>query len=170
VKSKPPYGLSQDEYEFIEALVDTVIPPGKDPIEEPGAKQVGTKNYFDSRFLELSEPEKSALRRCFSLLEEKCFALFGVSFKDAEREKREKVLNEFLSDPQSFKIFFKLRAICLEGYYSDYRDPWYKGKTAWDVVEFSIRKPSLMKKDFSFLMVYKLFNKEGTNEKTNSRG
>jgi len=158
MNDKPPYALTQEEYELIEAIADTIIPPGKDPAKEPGAKQVGTKNYFDSRFLELSESEKIAIRRCFSLLEKKCLSLCGTRFKDARREDRESILNILLSNPESFKDFFKLRAICLEGYYSDYKDPWYHGPTAWDIIGFKIKNVSFMKKDFSFLKVYNTYS------------
>jgi hypothetical protein len=52
-------------------------------------------------------------------------------------------------------IVFALRAVCLEGFYSDYRDPSYSGRTAWDILEFKGKRVDGIKKDWSFLKIYR---------------
>lgn len=152
---EPPYGLSKKEYRLVSAIADAIIPSGSDPKLEPGAEQVGTKNYIDSIVLEFPENVRKSLSSFLMKIQEISKSEFGIEFENLPREKRVYILEKMLLDPSHKIDAFFIRALCLEGYYSDYRDPWYTGKTAWDVVGFKGKRITGIKKDFSFLEVYK---------------
>ena len=52
----PPYYLSAEDYETLKLIADIII-PGNGP-DEPGASAVGTVNFIDSEFGNMSENER----------------------------------------------------------------------------------------------------------------
>lgn len=115
---------------------------------------MGAHNYFDSRILDLPEGARPMVRDALQLLEDRSKQESGKSFADLSAAQREKVLRSMLLDPATMTPIFVLRIFCVEGFYSDYRDPSYTGKTAWDIVEFKGKRIDGIKKDWSFLRNY----------------
>jgi hypothetical protein len=156
----PPFVLTPSEYSLVAALVEAVVPSGADPVSQPGAKGVGAHNYFDSRLYELSEAERENVRRMLFVLRDRAVKDFGRGFEELTVQERGAVLRSLLTDPQTRADFFGLRALCLEGFYSDYRDPWYNGRTAWQLIGFGGKRIDSVKKDWSFLRVYSVKERE----------
>lgn len=149
------YVLSKEESEFFEALCDAIVPEGEDPKVEPGANTVGATSYIDSFLFSLPDGAKQYFREAIESLEEKCVSKFRRRFRDLTIPERNEVLKEYYLDPKTRERMFDLRSLALEGYYSDYHDPNYEGITAWQYVEFGGRRISDLKKDWSFLKVWK---------------
>ena len=147
----PPFFLTPQEYRLVEALVEAVIPAGSGPAPEPGGHEVGAHNYFDSRILDLPEGARPMVRAALQLLEDKSKQESGKPFADLPPTERQRVLRSLLLDPATMAPVFVLRIFCVEGFYSDYRDPSYTGRTAWDIVEFKGKRIDGIKKDWSFL-------------------
>jgi hypothetical protein len=158
----PPFVLTPSEYSLVAALVEAVIPPGGDPLSEPGGKEVGAHNYFDSRLCELPGEEREKVRRSLRALNDRATENFGRKFEHLTITEREAVLRSLLASPETRTDFFELRALCLEGFYSDYRDPWYGGKTAWQLTGFGGKRIDGVKKDWSFLRIYAARKSGGT--------
>ncbi|BBD72050.1 hypothetical protein HS1genome_0439 [Sulfodiicoccus acidiphilus] len=128
-----------------EALIPS-IPSGV------GAKEVGSANYVDSRIY--GTPLRDEVIEALIEVEGASGELFGRGFCSLEQSQREDVLYTLLRRKSTFKNVFLLRALILEGFYSDYRDPWYQGRTAWDEVGFGGKRIDGVKKDWSFLKIY----------------
>jgi Gluconate 2-dehydrogenase subunit 3 len=152
--SGPPFFLTPDEYQLVWALMETIVPAGDGPVPEPGGVEVGAHNYFDSRILDLPEGARHYFRSALHLVDGRAGQRFGKSFANLSSEERSGVLGSLLADPTTMAPAFALRAICLEGFYSDYRDPSYTGRTAWDLIEFKGKRIDGIKKDWSFLRIY----------------
>lgn len=157
--SGPPYFLSPDEYRLVQALVETVVPSGKASPLEPGGREVGAHNYFDSRILDLPEEARPKVRSALQLIEDSSKRDRGKPFADLSPSARNAVLRALLLDPNTMAPVFVVRIFCVEGFYSDYRDPSYSGETAWDLVEFKGKRIDGIKKDWSFLRIYQ--NRDG---------
>ena len=152
----PPYALTRDEYELVDALAEAIVPSGTNPSMEPGAKEVGVKNFFDSTVLEMSEYQRSRTKEALALIDARSRELFaGRKFSGLTVRERGSVLKTLLSDGASRQLFVEVRAICVSGFYSDYRDPDYKGIGAWAWLGYEGKRISGIKKDWSFLEVYR---------------
>ena len=151
----PPFFLSPQEHKLVEALVETMIPPGENLVHEPGGREVGAPNYFDSRMLDLPEPARQAFRLALKLVDDRSSESYAKTFAVLSMDERSEILRSLLTDPTTMSLVFALRAICLEGFYSDYHDPSYLGRTAWDVLEFKGKRIDGVKKDWSFLRIYR---------------
>lgn len=150
----PPFFLSPEEYRMVEALVETIVPADGGSAPEPGGREVGAHNYFDSRMLDLPEIAREAFRSALALVDDRSTKVSGKHFADLALEAREAVLRSLLLDPTSMAAVFAVRAICLEGFYSDYRDPSYSGRTAWELLDFNGKRIDGIVKDWSFLRIY----------------
>lgn len=156
----PPYVLTPSEYSLVAALVEAVVPSGADPVSQPGAKEVGAHNYFDSRLYESTEVERESVRKRLFVLGDRALKAFGRRFDELTIQERGALLRSLLADPETRADFFELRALCLEGFYSDYRDPWYTGRTAWQLIGFGGKRIDGIEKDWSFLRVYGVRQRE----------
>ncbi|HEV2138146.1 MAG TPA: gluconate 2-dehydrogenase subunit 3 family protein [Nitrososphaerales archaeon] len=154
-KRGPPFFLSPQEHLLVEALVEIIVPSGEDPAFEPGGREVGAHNYFDSRMLDLPEPARQMFRSVLRQVDEESDEKFGRPFVALAPKARDSLLRSLLLDPATMAGVFAVRAICLEGYYADYRDPSYAGKTAWEILDFKGKRIDGIKKDWSFLEVYR---------------
>ena len=98
----PPFALTQEEYETVGALAEVIIPSGEDPSAEPGAKQVGVKNFFDSIFFEMSESQKTRTRAALTLVETRSGETFGGRrFRELSVADRDRVIKSMLSKGDS---------------------------------------------------------------------
>ena len=149
------YVLSKEESEFFEDLCDSIVPEGEDPKVEPGANTVGATSYIDSILFSLPDNAREYFRGAVESLNQKCVSEFHRRFHELAIHERNEVLRAFYLDPKTREQMFDLRSLALEGYYSDYHDPTYEGITAWEYVEFGGRRISDLKKDWSFLKVWK---------------
>jgi hypothetical protein len=85
---------------------------------------------------------------------------FGERFSDLEMHRQNQVFRTFFLNPETRERAFDLRSLCLEGFYSDYHDPWYRGISGWEYVEFKGKRISDLKKDWSFLRIHREFNEK----------
>jgi len=153
--NQPPYALTLEEYEAVGALAEVIIPSGDDPSVEPGANEVGVKSFFDSTFYEMPESQQTRIRGALGLIEAMSRDMFdGRRFRDLSFAERDRVLKDMLSKGDSKQLFVELRAICVSGFYSDYRDPGYAGMGAWEWMDYGGKRITGIKKDWSFLRVY----------------
>ena len=152
---KAPYFLSVDEKEFFEALCETVVPEGSNPAEEPGALTVGALSYIDSTLFDLPRQAQEYFRKAIELLNELSKEEFSSEFQKLSLPNRNAVLRDFYLDQKTREMMFDLRSIALEGFYSDYHDPSYLGKTGWDFTHFGGKRISDLKKDWSFVKIWR---------------
>jgi hypothetical protein len=150
----PPFFLSPGEYRLVEAMVETLVPAGGGSPPDPGAREVGAHNYFDSRMLDLPKGARQFFRSALQLVDDRSKQESGKPFADLSSEGRRAFVRSLLLDPTTMAAVFSLRAICLEGYYSDYRDPSYAGRTAWELIGFKGKRINGIKKDWSWLKIY----------------
>jgi hypothetical protein len=80
---------------------------------------------------------------------------FGSDFSEISDFDKNLVLRTLFLDPKNREGMFDLRSLALEGFYSDYHDPWYEGITPWKLVKFEGKRISDLKKDWTFLKVWK---------------
>ena len=85
---------------------------------------------------------------------------FSKNFTDLETTDQDLVLRGLFLDPRTRERTFDLRSIALEGFYSDYHDPWYYGVTPWELVRFGGKRISDLEKDWTFLKVWKEYKKK----------
>lgn len=149
------YFLTQDESAFFQALCETIVPAGKDPYVDPGALTVGALSYIDSSLWDLPKEMQEYFRRTVELLNEKSRQHFAKNFADLGSVERNSILRDFYLHSSSRERMFDLRSLILEGFYSDYHDPAYEGITAWELIEFGGKRITELKKDWSFLKVWR---------------
>lgn len=149
------YFLSNDESGFFEALCNTIVPAGQDQSVEPGAITVGAISYIDSSLFDFPKEVQEYFKKAIVQVDEKSTKTYSRKFKNLESSERDAVLRGFFLDPNTREMMFDLRSIVLEGFYSDYHDPSYEGITAWEYVGFGGKRISDLKKDWSFLKVWK---------------
>ncbi len=123
--------------------------------EDPGASEVGTANYIDSWILDESESIKTEFHRALEFIEKKSNERFGLPFKYLSSDKQDHFLTWMVKDRTGSDFFETLRGACIDGFYSDYCDPNYSGRTAWSLVGFQGKRISDVKKDWSFLRIYR---------------
>jgi len=148
--------LSDEEYELVESVADMIVPTGRDPKSDPGAKEVGVKNYFDSVLLDLPLERRERIKRTLAMIQEESHTAFaGRNFQALARDEKEVVFRRFLSEGRLKGRLLEIRAMCIDGFYSDYRDPDYRGASAWEWLGYEGKRISGIKKDWSFLEVYR---------------
>lgn len=149
------YVLTREEVEFFECFSSFIVPSGADPKTEPGAKEVGTVHYIDSHLHEFPREVQDYFRETIRMIENLSMNLFVKPFRQLEDPDKNIVLRALYLDPKTRERTLDMRSLALEGFYSDYHDPWYGGVSGWDVVGFSGKRISDMKKDWTFLKVWK---------------
>ena len=155
-KSGPPFALNDDEYELVGSLVETFVPSGENPDDDPGGKEVGAKNYFDSELLNFPNDVRSEVLETLSVINQESKSLYrGRSFPELSIIERTLVVKRLLGTPSVRARMMEVRSLCLEGFYSDYHDPDYKGKAAWEWTEYKGKGITGLKKDWTFLEVYR---------------
>jgi hypothetical protein len=149
------YFLTPDEVKFFKAFCSTIVPSGADPVSDPGAKEVGTIHYVDSTLFEFPGEVQKYFRRVVDLVNQKSVSRFQNQFSDLSTFNRNWILRELFLDPKIRERIFDLRSLALEGFYSDYHDPEYEGMTPWELVQFRGKRISGLKKDWSFLKIWR---------------
>jgi Gluconate 2-dehydrogenase subunit 3 len=149
------YFLSEGEGRFFEALCETIVPEGKDPAEDPGALTVGGLSYIDSSLWDMSPGRQEYFRQSIGLVEDLSRALFSRNFCGLDQPQRTRILKELYLNPKTREQMFDLRSIVLEAFYSDFHIPNYAGMTGWQYVHFGGKRISDVKKDWTFLKVWK---------------
>jgi Gluconate 2-dehydrogenase subunit 3 len=155
VPRQPLYFLTPDERAFFEALCETIVPSGTDQKVDPGALTVGALSYIDSSLCDSSTETQQYFRRTIELLNKKSLQCFSRNFVDLSSSDQNTLLRDFYLDSTTRERMFDLRSLVLEGFYSDYHDPTYEGITAWELLEFGGKRITELKKDWSFLKVWK---------------
>lgn len=147
--------LTPKEVKFFLAFSSLIVPSGEDPRSDPGASEVGTVNYIDSTLFAFPPPVQKYFKDAVALTNEISRQKFENDFADLSDANRSIILRELLLNPKTRERAFDLRSIVLEGFYSDYHDPWYRGVTPWELVRFGGKRISDVKKDWSFLKVWR---------------
>ncbi len=146
-----------------------MIPTGKEPMTDPGALEVGSVNYVDSTLFDFPKEVQRYFRGIISQVNAKSRKKFGSDFCEISDSDKNLVLKSLFLDPKTREGVFDLRSIALEGFYSDYHDPWYRGITPWKLVKFEGKRISDLKKDWMFLKVWKDYDSGRTNPENASR-
>jgi hypothetical protein len=150
------YFLTEDEKSFFEALCETIVPAGSNSTLDPGALTVGGISYIDSHLHELPKETQRYFRKAIDLVNTACEKKFSSRrFANLKLSEQDEILRDLYLNPLSREMIFDLRSLVLEAFYSDYHDPSYKGMTAWEYVEFGGKRISNLKKDWTFLQVWK---------------
>jgi len=160
LSNKKYYFLSEEEARFFTALSILMVPAGTNPVSSPGALEVGGVNYIDCTLFAFPKEVQEYFRGIIKLTNEKSRERFRRDFALLEDPDKEFVLKSLFSDPVTRERAFDLRSLVLEGYYSDYHDPLYNGITAWEAIKFEGKRISGIKKDWSFLKIWRDFEKE----------
>lgn len=122
------YGLSEEQFETLQQLCEYVV---------PGSTPAGPTVYLDSLIADWPERQRDALH---AVLEEiRTLLAAGADWA------------EITAKP----YFSWLRALAIEAYYSDFRQPGYEGPGAWVATDF-ISTPMAARavQDWSFLRCY----------------
>jgi hypothetical protein len=149
------YFLSPDERSFFQSFCSLIVPSGSDPVSDPGAKEVGTIHYVDSTLLDFPKEVQGYFRGIIDLVNQRSRSYFQEPFTELSLFNKNWILRDLFLDPRTRERIFDLRSLALEGFYSDYHDPWYQGVSAWELVHFQGKRISGLKKDWSFLKVWK---------------
>lgn len=149
------YFLSDGERRFFEALCDTIVPAGQDPVSEPGALTVGGLDYIDSALTDMPLERQNYFKKATAVLEGLCNKKYSRCFYELKVEERNVALKEMYLYPNTREMMFDLRSLALEAFYSDFRSPEYSGMTAWDYVDFGGKRISDLKRDWTFLKVWR---------------
>jgi len=147
--------LSEDEAKFFQAFCALVIPTGKQLDSDPGATEVGSINYVDSTLFDFPKEVQDYFRGVITQVDGKSREKFSRDFCEISDFDKDLVLKSLFLDPRTREGVFDLRSIALEGFYSDYHDPWYRGVTPWKLLRFEGKRISDLKKDWTFLKVWK---------------
>jgi hypothetical protein len=121
--------LSDDEAEIVARVCELVV---------PGSAKVGPEVYVDAAAADWPEERQEQLRAAIA-------AMAPV------REEGETFLALHQDDPE----FHLLRAMAIDGYYSDFARPGYDGPTAWDDVGFNSPQALRLRKDWSYLRCFR---------------
>jgi len=151
-KEEEYYFLTNEEARFFSTLSGLIV-PGKEG--EPGAKDVGGLSYIDSALLDLPKIVQDYYSGAIKALNFLSHSKFGNRFPELQKSEQNAALREFFLDQKTREMMFDLRSIVLESFYSDYHAPWYEGKTGWEFTGFSGKRISDLKKDWTFLRVWK---------------
>lgn len=154
------YFLSEEEARFFEALCNLIIPTGQDPKLSPGSIEVGSVDYVDSTLLDFPKEEQEYFRQIIDLVNKASWDKFNREFSAINDCDKSIVLKSLYLDPNTRERVFDLRSIVLEGFYSDYHDPGYRGTTAWGFIQFGGKRISDLKKDWSFLKIWRDYEKK----------
>ena len=154
------YFLNLPEARFFEALCSIIVPEGSDPLNEPGALTVGAINYIDSTLFNFPSEVQAYFREAIDTINKHSQSQFSKEFSDLSDPDKNIVLRGLYLDPKTRELSFDLRSLALESFYSDYHDPWYEGMSGWEFVQFGGKRISDIKKDWSFLKVWKEWNSE----------
>ena len=157
----PPYYLSAEDYETLKLIADIII-PGNGP-DEPGASAVGTVNFIDSEFGNMSENEREELRKAIALFHDYPKKSFGKELSDLNKDEISALFKKMHTDTASRLSFLLVRSLCIMGFYSDYADPWYDGIGVWAWMDYGGKGISGLNKDWSFLEIYRR-NKRKTGQ------
>ncbi len=149
------YFLTDEEVRFFECLSSIVVPSGTDHVSEPGASEVGTVNYIDSSLYSFPKEVQEYFRGSVGVVNSSSKRLFNKEFCELSDSDKNTVLHNLFLNPTTRERAFALRSVAIEGVYSDYHDPWYNGVSGWEVVGFGGKRISDIKKDWSFLHVWK---------------
>lgn len=145
------YFLQEKEYSFFKSFCSFIVPTGVDPVAEPGADEIGTVNYVDSILFEMPKEVQNHFRKSIEIVQAGSKTKFARDFELLNDDQKNALLRELYLDHISRDRIFELRSLALEGFYSDYHDPGYKGKSAWDILRFQGKRISELKKDWTFL-------------------
>ena len=149
------YHLEPGEARFFESLCELIVPDSEKE-DEPGANRVGAVNYIDSTLFELPAEVQGYFRSAIKLVDEESTRRFSSNFADlGDSSKKSIILRQLYLNPKTRERMLDLRSLALEGFYSDYHDPWYSGTTAWEFVGFQGKRISDLKKDWSFLRIWR---------------
>ena len=146
---------------FFKALCSNIVPEGADPKTEPGALTVGAINYIDSTLYGFSKDSQDYFRAAMTLVNKESEKKFFKNFGKLSQSDRNIVQRDLYLNPKTREIMFDLRSLVLEGFYSDYHDPQYQGMTAWEYIGFAGKRVSDLKKDWTFLKVWKEWRARG---------
>ena len=149
------YFLTKEEYSFFESFSSFVVPSGENPKEEPGAKEVGTVNYIDSTLFDMPKEAQDHFRKSIQIVRDSAKKKFEKDFLLLTDNEKESLLKELHLDHSTRDVIFELRSLALDGFYSDYHDPTYKGRTPWESISFQGKRISELKKDWSFLKIWR---------------
>jgi len=149
------YFLTANEARFLESFCGLIVPSGADPKLEPGANDVGALNYIDSDLLDFPKEVQEYYRESIRLVDELSQKKFGGKFAQLSDGDKNMILRDFYLNPKTRERMFGLRSLALEGFYSDYRDPWYDGISGWEFTGFSGKRISDLKKDWTFLKIWR---------------
>ena len=148
------YFLTTDEAQFFRTFCSLIVPSGNNSAD-PGAEEVGTINYVDSTLFDFPKEVQEYYRGAVTLVNEKAHQKSQVDFSLLSSSDKDWVLRQLFLDPETRERIFDLRSLALEGFYSDFHDPWYEGLTPWELVKFRGKRISELKKDWSFLKVWR---------------
>jgi hypothetical protein len=149
------YFLTPDEVKFFNAFCSLIVPSGADPSTDPGANEVGSIHYVDSTLFDFPKEVQKYFREIVELVNQRSISRFQKQFSVLPPFDQSWILRELFLDPNVRERIFDLRSIALEGFYSDYHDPGYKGVTPWELVQFGGKRITGMKKDWSFLRIWR---------------
>jgi hypothetical protein len=124
-------------------------------VTDPGSSEIGSIHYVDSTILDFPKEVQDYFRAIIELVNEKSRLRFRSSFADISDFDKSWIIRELFLNPKTRERIFDLRSLALEGFYSDYHDPWYRGITPWELVKFQGKRISGTKKDWSFLKVWR---------------
>jgi hypothetical protein len=124
-----PYLLTADEAEIVARVCELLV---------PGSASVGPAVYVDAAAADWPEEQQMQLRAAIA-------ALAPV------REEGEAFLARHEGEPE----FALMRALAIDGYYSDFAQPGYEGPTAWDDIEFNSEQARRLQKDWSYMRCFR---------------
>ncbi|WP_340541081.1 hypothetical protein [Nocardioides sp. GXZ039] len=123
------FSFNPEQFEVLEGICEFVV---------PGSAPAGPAVYIDSMAADLAAEPREAL--CAILDEARESQLGGGSWQ------------ELATRPW----FGWLRALAIEAYYSDFRQPGYEGPGAWDAIAFtSAPMAARAKQDWTFLRCHR---------------
>jgi hypothetical protein len=149
------YFLSPDEVKFFHSFCSLIVPSGSDLVTDPGAREVGAIHYVDSTLLDFPKEVQGYFRSAVDLVNQRSRSHFQDEFSGISAYNKNWILRDLFLDPKTWERIFDLRSLALEGFYSDYHDPSYQGMSAWELVHFQGRRISGIKKDWSFLKIWR---------------
>ena len=149
------YFLTESEANVFRALCESIVPAGENPAEDPGALTVGALSYIDSILSESPAGAQQFFRYSLAALDEISQRSFSKSFPNLSQADRDLAFRDLYLDRATREGMFALRAVILEGFYSDYHDPSYRGMTAWESIGFGGKRITDLKKDWSFVRAWR---------------
>jgi len=136
-----------------------IVPEGEDPTKDPGALTVGALYYIDSVLADFPRVVQEYFEAAVRLVSEISQSKFQRLFVDLPDSDKNMILREMYLNPRSREMMLDLRSLALGGFYSDYKSPWYNGITGWEYIKFGGKRISDIKKDWTFLRVWRDWEK-----------